>query len=133
MIAERRSILTVALGRYIATNASSQTAFGDIDRVKQMVAAAHASVHEAGFDSDMIDLNPEEHKDSINRLSEKLRSRQYDAMLVGYGIRGNRELTPLFEGIVQTWHEVSPKTKVMFGNSPTDVIITLKRNFPDIK
>lgn len=133
MSTERRGILTVGLGRFLATDTSSQTPFGDAEKVKQMVAAAHQSVYEAGFDSEMIDLNPQEHDDSLKLLTEKLQSRRHDAMLVGYGIRGNRELTPLFEGIVQTWHQVSPETKIMFGNTPADVMTTIKRNYPNLK
>ena len=132
MTTERRTILTVGLGRYLAADPSSQILFGDVEKVKQMVATAHESVRQAGFDSESIDLNPHEHDESLKRLAERLRDGNYDAVLVGFGIRGNKDMTPLFEGIVQTWHEVAPRTKVMFGNTPMDVVATLQRNFPEV-
>ena len=135
MASERRTILTVMLDHTLPSSTSSQNPFGDMDKsqIQRMVADAHEKVRQAGFDSDTIELNPHDHDASITRLAEKLQSWDYDALQVGFGLRGNREVTPLFEAVVQKWREVAPqKTRIMFGNSPVDVMVTLRRNFPNL-
>ena len=49
----------------------------------------------------------------------------------GIGIRANAQFTTMFEALVNCVHEKSPKSKLLFNNSPDGTLEAAKRWFPE--
>jgi hypothetical protein len=49
----------------------------------------------------------------------------------GFGIRSNAQFTPFFEKLVNTVHEESPGSRLLFNTTPKDSMDAVKRWFPD--
>ncbi|KAK5121979.1 hypothetical protein LTR85_004551 [Meristemomyces frigidus] len=129
----RRSILLFLLS---ATDASA-TLNANADKLKAMVGASIKQATAHGFDIAAIELNPG--KDSLDasmeKLGEKLQSQHWDGFLIGFAVRGNKEQTPVFEAAVNlaARKAVPTGTKLLFGNAPDDLMVTLERNFVVVK
>lgn len=54
------------------------------------------------------------------KLAEKLEQKQYDAVLVGGGIRKGPGLLELFQTVVNLVHWHQPAAAIAFNNSPVD-------------
>lgn len=54
------------------------------------------------------------------KLVEKLKSRQYDAVVVGGGIRKPAQLLELFQAVVNLVHWHQPDAAIAFNESPFD-------------
>ncbi|MFJ5992970.1 hypothetical protein [Lentzea sp. NPDC092896] len=54
------------------------------------------------------------------KLVEKLESRQYDAVLIGGGIRKGTGLLELFQTVVNLVHWHQPDAAIAFNESPSD-------------
>jgi len=65
--------------------------------------------------------------DVVSGLMEYLKSKKYVAISIGFGVRGNRDLTPLFEQLVNACIELQPEAKFGFAISPTSIFETCKR------
>lgn len=48
----------------------------------------------------------------------------------GFGIRGTPLFTTFFERLVNTIHEKSPKSKLLFNNGPSGTFEAVRRWFP---
>ncbi|BDX07030.1 hypothetical protein [Planctobacterium marinum] len=60
-------------------------------------------------------------------LSEALKEKQYDVVLVGAGVRTDPEHLVLFEIILNSISELAPKAKMAFNTSPFDTVEAVKR------
>ncbi|KAK3074634.1 hypothetical protein LTR53_002779 [Teratosphaeriaceae sp. CCFEE 6253] len=129
MATPRRQILTATFGPYVKLYPAVIASYGGEEKIAAMIQASIQQANDAGFDVDNFAVNPADPGDSIQRLEDKLRSRHFDGLLIGWGIRGNQEYTPLFEAVVHAAKEVTPRTKMLFGNAPDDLYNTLQRNF----
>ena len=67
------------------------------------------------------------HDDVVLGLTQLLRSKKYAAISVGFGVRGNRDLTTLFEKLVNACIEHQPEVKFGFALLPTTVVETCAR------
>jgi len=114
------------------TNTSSQ----DLEKATQ-----------AGYQCSSLDVNPDQPEESLRQIKERLQSRQYDLFIVGFGLRGNpvcpiivvagchlptltefwQTFTSLFENVVNTCVELSPKTKLGFSPTPNGMYQTILR------
>lgn len=54
------------------------------------------------------------------KLVERLQQRQYDAVVVGGGIRKPAELLELFQTVVNLVHWHQPQAAIAFNSGPTD-------------
>ncbi|KAK4890289.1 hypothetical protein LTR27_011050 [Elasticomyces elasticus] len=129
MAGQRKSILAGTFGPYVKQDSALIESYGGEANIKNMIMASIRQANEAGFDVDNIAFNPKEPKDSIRRLEDKLRSQHWAGFLIGWGVRGNKEYTPLFETAVNTARRMDPQTMLLFGNAPDDLFNTLQRNF----
>jgi hypothetical protein len=130
MSTPRRSVLVAALGGSVNQDPALLERFGGEDGIKKAIVASIHRAKEAGFDVSNIALNPTDIEDSRKRLEEKLKSQDWDGLLIGFGIRGNKDYTELFEEAVNLAKDVTPRTRLLFGKSPDDLYATLQRNFP---
>jgi hypothetical protein len=55
---------------------------------------------------------------------------KYDSIGIGWGAKSVPELRPLFEGIVNFIRENSPGSKLLFNQSPNDLLEPVTRQFP---
>lgn len=60
--------------------------------------------------------------DVVSGLTHMLKSKKYAAISIGFGVRGNKDLTPLFEKLVNACIEHQPEVKLGFALLPTAVV-----------
>ena len=125
MAASRKSILIVALGR----NNPLPAAFGDPKTIQAQVAASTAEAEQAGYDITNFAVDLQDLNGTLKTIRQKLNGQHWDGMLIGFGVRGDKNHTVLFESVVNASREVSPGTKLLFSPGPYDLMTTLERNF----
>lgn len=126
----RRAILIMGIGRFLRNRPEFDSA--EAEAVKQKVSADMEEVRSAGFDCVSFDMNPEDPSETLQRLRDQLRSQPWDGVLIGFGVRGAVELTPLFEAAVNLCvKETAHSTKLMFSAGPDKIFEAIRRNFPE--
>ena len=125
MSIERKTILIAGLGRYGPSASASAN--------KEKVQADIAKAREHGFECSDIECNPEDLSGTLEALKEKLRSQHWDGFNIGYGVRGLKQYTELFEGAINAAREITPGTKFMFSTSPDGVFEAIQRAFPEVE
>lgn len=56
-----------------------------------------------------------------------LRSRRFDCVVIGAGLREPPELLLLFEKVINLVHEYAPQARIAFNSSPTDTAEAARR------
>jgi hypothetical protein len=56
-------------------------------------------------------------------------SREWDGVLVGFGVRTNPLFIEIFESIVNIVHQEQPRARLLFSSSATDHLDAIQRNF----
>jgi len=84
---------------------------------------------EAGYDFEMVQFDVANFSSQQERIGEKLRSKRWDGVIVGFGVRGNPKLTDVFEALVNTASKILPGIKFGFASAPDDVFPCVVRNF----
>lgn len=131
---ETKHILSAGLGRYAAIDAAAQARFGPDagNTAKKLFESSVTQARAAGFEIISVDINPQDPEESLKRFTDELRSRsEWSGVNVGYGVRGHKEHTALFEKLLNVAWEVRPGVKVMFSNGPDEVVLAIKRNYPE--
>ncbi|KAK4544107.1 hypothetical protein LTR36_004605 [Oleoguttula mirabilis] len=134
MASEPKYILSAGLGRFAALDPNAKAHFGPDAgaKTKEMLATSISKARAAGFEVIGVDINPQDPDDSLKRFTEQLQSsREWVGVNVGYGVRGHKEYTELFEKLLNTAWQVRPGIKIMFSNGPDEVITAIKRSFPE--
>ena len=72
---------------------------------------------------------------TICKVRNTIKSRRWDAVTIGFGVRKNPDLTPLFEKLVnmsiqEGGGEARPP-KMIFPLGPTNVMESIRRVFPE--
>ncbi|KAK5119559.1 hypothetical protein LTR85_007387 [Meristemomyces frigidus] len=126
-------ILSAGFGRFAAMDPNAQAHFGPDAgaKTKEMLATSISKARAAGFEVIGVDMNPKDPEDSLKRFTEQLQSRDFVGVNVGYGVRGHKENTELFEKLLNKAWEVRPGIKIMFSNGPDEVITAIQRSFPE--
>ncbi|TKA82949.1 hypothetical protein B0A55_01325 [Friedmanniomyces simplex] len=133
MSSEPKYILSAGLGRFASQDANAAKHFGPqaSEKTRELLATSIAKAHDAGFEVIGEDVNPSDPDDTIKRFAAQLESRKWVAVNVGYGVRGNKEHTELFERVLEACRTVRPEAKIIFSNGPDEVMAAIKRNFPE--
>ncbi|KAF3935846.1 hypothetical protein ABW19_dt0201109 [Dactylella cylindrospora] len=97
------------------------------DRVKSGLENATGILLQEGYDAIGYFIAPE---NGIKVFEDKLLEQKWDAVIIGWGARGNPKLTWWLEDMVNCIREKSPETKIMFNWDPESTIDTVKRNIP---
>lgn len=132
MVTARHTILTCGLGRFVgkhpgAAGAGNLTA----DEIHKAVEASHSEAASLGFDCESFDVDPENPADTVRELKERLATKKWDGVSIGFGIRGKAEYTKLFEDAVNAVRETAPGAKMMFSVGPMRIVEAIKRTFPE--
>lgn len=96
--------------------------------VRDGLEKGRETMKEAGFNGySTFDVTPEE---GLGNLKKFLRETHVDGIVIGFGIRGTKELTPFFELLINEIHQNAPHVKFMFNTSPNTAVDAVKRQFP---
>jgi hypothetical protein len=69
-------------------------------------------------------------KDGQQQFTEVISSRQWDAVIIGFGLRGFPQYTVFFEWLVNEIKNKAPGTKIGFNSSPESTLDAAKRLAP---
>lgn len=88
-----------------------------------------AQAEAQGFDLTiwLVDAVNEPPEKVLADFKQKLEEKQYAAVSIGFGVRGNRDITPVFEKMVNLCIEMQPGVKMAFANLPDDVVDACQR------
>lgn len=126
-----KNILLAGLGKYAATDPSALSIFGTAETIHQQLAIQMSTLSAQGITCHSMDLNPQDPADSLGRVEEVLRSQHFDGIVIGFGLRGNKDNTALFEKVVNLGIEVCGSgVRFGFSTSPTAVAETVERVIP---
>jgi hypothetical protein len=120
--------VTVAwMAKYIKADAAVIQA-----AVEKEISDLHAV---PGLAIDIAWLDPDD-ESSVAKFKEQVLNgpdgqNKYDGIGIGWGARSVPELTPMFEDLVNFCRENSPRSKLLFNQSPNDLIEPVKRQFPE--
>ncbi|KAF3922150.1 hypothetical protein ABW21_db0201509 [Orbilia brochopaga] len=121
------SILYIGL----PANSAQIPASANIDRValNHAIKQAVPDCAAAGFDTILFEFEPHD----LPLFQEKLKERKWDAVIIGFGVRGQPPLTTHFEAVVNMVREHDAGIKLGFNTIPSDTVQAAKRLFPDVK
>jgi hypothetical protein len=88
------------------------------EKLSQGLDAQKAALEKLGFDVTMCLIDLGETAEKV--ASAALRSRSYDAVEIGAGVRTPPPHLMLFEKIVNLVHELAPGAKICFNSRPED-------------
>ncbi|KAK3115620.1 hypothetical protein LTR53_004827 [Teratosphaeriaceae sp. CCFEE 6253] len=130
---EPKYILSAGLGRYASLDANAAQRFGPdaSTKTRELLAGSIALANAAGFEIVAEDVNPQDPEGTLQRMTDQLRSREWAAVNVGFGVRGHKEHTETFERLLNAARTIRPEAKVIFSNGPDEVITAIRRNFPE--
>lgn len=128
MTAPHTTIALLGLGVFASKVANLPSLKGvDPDQVQEVVDNQVLKARQAGFALSTINIDPTTHGAAILELRDALKDQHFDGFLLGFGLRAAKELTGLFEDVVNTCREVSPSTKLGFPQTPDGVLAAAER------
>ncbi len=98
------------------------------DAVARGLREAQQQADAAGVHMQQLMVAPEE----LHQIVEALRSKPWDAVLIGNGVRSSLELTPYLEQLVAAVREHAPQAVVMFNTTPLTCMDAIRRWFPAV-
>lgn len=99
-----------------------------IDPEGTMIPNEIAKAKSRNFNLDVYEIDTSlAHDEIVSGLTRYLKSKKYAAITIGFGIRGNSDLTPLFEKLVNACVEHQPGAKYGFALHPTLMVETVER------
>lgn len=95
------------------------------EKVEMGLKAERENLKAAGCDSDMylVDTGVLE----LSALAEQLKSKQFDGVMVGAGVRLPPSNFILFEKLINTVHDNAPNAKIIFNTNPHDTAASIQR------
>ena len=97
--------------------------------IKEQLDALPEQMRNAGVEFEFFDVAPDQ-SDGLNRLRDALKSKSFDGVVIGNGIRSNVPLTAWLEQLVDIVRETSPHAKLMFNTTPATSVDAVRRWFP---
>ena len=91
-----------------------------------------AELEKLNFEKQMLFVNPNDQAASLEKVNDALKSRKWDGVIIGGGLRVAPELNVFFERIIQACaRETKGEAKLVFPARPDDIVESMRRNFPD--
>lgn len=112
-------ILIIGLGRFAPHHPQVP------NDLKQKFATEMARVQAAGYETTALQLNPDDIPKSLREVKESLEGKEFKAVVIGYGLRGLKEYTVLFEGVMGCVMERG--VKLLFTEAPDGIMEALGR------
>ncbi|GIZ48993.1 hypothetical protein CKM354_001203400 [Cercospora kikuchii] len=123
----RKNVLVAGMGHFVSADWEQQGKNGQQNTNRQTVVDEMERAKAEGYNCSLVDVNPEDPEDTLRRIKEVLQKRHCDIFMIGFAVRGNPKFTSMFEQLVNTSVELSPKTKFGFFPKPDEVYSTLVR------
>lgn len=134
------SVLSFGLSvDYVRRNAPPGTM--DVDALDRLLAASEAKL--TTYDPQRLSARMQyyalDEPATIQAIQDTIRtgdpatSRPWDAVVIGFGLRGNKMLTVAFEEMVNYVRENAPGAKLLFSDAPDTHLEAIQRNFPHLR
>lgn len=82
----------------------------------------------AGLELELHQVNLQDSEEqTLKELEQSLLKRNWEAIAFGYGLRGDRDRTPLFEKIVNVAVQRVPNAKIAFPILPDKIVEAFER------
>lgn len=101
-------------------------------QIQQMIDEEEKAMATIGIEHTMFELNPDD-PNAIPQMKDKLQSRQWDGVIIGWGVRGTINLTGIFEVAVNLTVQEVRGVKLMFPTSPESLLESARRVFPELR
>lgn len=103
----------------------------DDESIRRSITEQRALALAAGFDVVACTFDPSSSRAAVaDVIREKARERQWDGVMLGFGIRGDPAMTELFEVAVNTCvQEMRPAPRFAFNVTPTTAVQAIVRSF----
>jgi hypothetical protein len=95
--------------------------------VAEAVEIAMAELRAHGFHADVCSVGLDGSDDVESLVTAALRSRPWDCVLVGGGIRTGEGLLPVFETVVNLSRVHAPQAEIVFNETPRDLLGAVTR------
>ena len=129
-MASRRSIFAVGLADPAPVGPRSvQDAVATSEELRQKVMEGLKKAQDAGYDLEVLQIHLDNIPAALKEVKDKLKSKQWDGFIIGFGIRGTAEYTDVFEKLVNAGREIVPGAKLGFNTRPDDLFECVVRNF----
>ena len=120
-----KEILVLSLSKHLTGHPIAKVIDEDWQKAD---ATTQTNFHNVGFD-----VNAEDFGQSLKDLRGTIQTQTWDAILIGWCMRGYPERTVWFESMVEVCVEELrslPNTKLVFNTGPEDILAATLRNFP---
>lgn len=124
----RKKVLAIGLTKPTKNHSKEQRQeAGTEEELHQKLASMVAAARNAGYDFHLKLFSPDELDEAVEQTRQLLEQEEWDAFVVGFGIRGEPGLTEYFEKLVNAAREIRPEAKMGFNTKPLDLFETVKR------
>lgn len=98
---------------------------------KKLVELENEKAAQAGFDLEWYSINLEASEaQTLDEVKQVLQKRKWEGVGFGFGIRGDRDRTPLFEKVINmAIEQVHPSPKIAFPVLPDKIVEAFERVF----
>jgi len=96
-----------------------------VDLVRAYINQEIGRIRELGYEVDSCLIDRGETAEAV--VEDALRSRSYDCIVIGAGLREPAEFLMLFEKIVNLVHRSAPHSKIAFNTTPADTAEAAQR------
>lgn len=94
------------------------------EKVQAGLQATEKKFKEAGIEQSFLFASPDNVSESV---APELAKSKADCVVIGFGARGNPELTPYFEDLVNAAHSSLPECKFAFNTEPGNSLEAVQR------
>ena len=125
-----KSVLIIGVAAVPPKNQSSENSQWTPEAIQGVIDKEMQKGEQAGFYMQNYAMPLDKvSKLDLEDLKSVLRDRKWSGVSIGFGIRGNVDLTSLFEHLVNTCvTEVNPPPKFMFNTWPTTIFEAVERS-----
>jgi len=96
--------------------------------VRKGLEQTEQNMQAAGYDYQGCYFHP--NTDGRQPFIDALKSREWDAVIIGFGVRGDKQYTEFFEWLVNEIRTQVPGAKLGFNSSPESTMESAKRLVP---
>jgi hypothetical protein len=96
-----------------------------VEKIEMGMKAEKEKLHDLGFETEFFLFDLKE--TDVSKLKTFLKTKRYNGIVVGAGIRVPQNTFILFEKIINAIHEYAPGSKIMFNTLPTNTAEAIQR------
>ena len=106
-------------------------AVGTPEQLRQKIVEQVKQAETTGYivEIKQVRADPDTFPVALQEIKEILRSKHWDGLIIGFGLRGWPKYTEFFEDLVNATIEITPRSRLCFNSTPDDLYETIVRNF----